>query len=186
MREKILKSLNSSDLSNEEWENHAHVVASLGAAQIGNRKHLSIGALLLRIRSGQSQFASRVLELLAPYVASKARRGAWKGIGRHNAYLLCQLALDRFLDVLCQPCHGVGKIGELGQVIILCQTCKGTGKRREDNLAVADALGMTLQQLRTNEILERLKDVISMLERMEGYAAGGTKQQARGQILDYR
>jgi hypothetical protein len=186
MRERILKSLNSSDLSTEEWENHAHLVASLGAAQIGNRKHLSMGALLLRVKAGQNQFIPRILELLAPYIASKARRGAWKGIGRHNAYLLCQLALDRFLDVLCEPCHGVGKIGELGQVIILCQTCKGTGKRKDNPLDLADTLGMTLQQIRQMEIQDRIKDVIALLERMEGYASGGTKQQARGPIFDYR
>jgi hypothetical protein len=181
MREKILRSLNSSDLSNEEWENHAHVVASLGACQIGgNRKHLSIGALLLRVRAGQAQFAPRALALLAPYVASQARRKAWKGIGRHNAYLLCQIALDRFLDVLCAPCHGVGKIGELGRVIIICQSCKGTGKRKDSALDLAEALGMTLQQIRAFEIQERVNDVLSMMERMEGYASGGTREQARG------
>src|SRR5688572_32768424 len=42
MREKIFKSLNTSDLSDEDWENAAHVVASLGASQIGHRKHLSL------------------------------------------------------------------------------------------------------------------------------------------------
>jgi hypothetical protein len=180
MREKILRSLNTSDLSSEEWENAAHVVASLGAAQIGSRRQLSIGALLLHIRAGHIPFIPRALSLISLTVASKARRNAWKGIGRHNAYLLSEIALERFLNNLCQPCNGVGKIGGLGQVIVLCQTCKGTGKRKEDYLALAESLGMTLRQFRDLDIPERIKDVIALLDRMEGYAAGGTRQQARG------
>lgn len=182
MKEKILRSLNTSDMSSEEWENAAHIVASLGAAQIGSRKQLSIGALLLHIRAGHSAFLPRALALISLHVASRARRNAWRGVGRHNAYLLSQIAVDRFLNALCEPCNGVGKIGELGQVIVLCQTCKGSGKRKDSPLDIADALGMTLHQVRELDIEGRIKDVIGMLDRMEGYAAGGTRQQARGHI----
>ncbi len=174
-----MKALNASDLSDEEWENAAHVIASLGACQI-NRKHLSLGSHLLHIRAGHNQFIPRVLTLMSMQIASRARRNAWKGIGRHNAYLLAQIALDRFLDVHCKACNGVGKIGELGQVIVICQACKGSGKRKDSDLETADLLGMSLKAFRGFEIQERIKDVIAIMDKMEGYAAGGTKQQARG------
>lgn len=180
MKEKILKSLNSSDLSDEEWENSAHIVASLGAAQIGPRNYLSIGALLLHIRAGHNQFIPRVLGLLGLNLASKARRNNWKGIGRHNSYLVASVALERFLDPNCGACNGVGKIGEFGQVIVICQTCKGSGKRKDEDRKTAEYLGMSLKSFRAFEIHERIKDVIAMMDRMEGYACGGTRQQARG------
>jgi hypothetical protein len=75
MREKLLRSLNASDLSIEEWESAAHVVASLGAAQIGNRKHLSVGALLLHIRAGHVNFLPRVLGLLSLSAAGRGLVG---------------------------------------------------------------------------------------------------------------
>lgn len=182
MREKILRSLNSSDLSTEEWENAAHVVASLGAAQIGNRKQLSLGAYLLHLRAGHVQFLPRILELLTAVVRYKARRG-WKGVGRHNAHRLAQIALDRFLNANCEPCKGVGRIGELGSVIIICNTCKGTGKRRDDLHEMAGCLNVSVRLFRDLELIERVRDVVSMLDRMEGYAASGTRQQARGSAI---
>jgi hypothetical protein len=180
LREKIYRSLNSSDLSDEEWENAAHVVASLGAAQI-NRKHLALGAMILHVRAGQAQFLPRVLALLSLRIASVARRSAWKGIGRHNADKLAQIAMDRFLDTLCGTCHGVGTVGELGQVIVICPECRGSQKRSNDDVSAANFLGIDWQQFKRLEIGERIKDVLAMLDRMEGYAAGGTKLQARGE-----
>lgn len=169
MREKILKSLNSSDLTDEEWENAAHVVASLGAAQIGNRRHLSIGAMLLHIRAGHAKFLPRVIALTAHYVASRAARDKWAGVTRERALTIATEAVDRFLDPNCQICHGVGKVGELGQVIVLCSRknggCGGTGKRPENYKGW----------------MERVRDVLAALESWEGYAAGGTRRQARGQ-----
>jgi hypothetical protein len=168
LKEKILKSLNASDLSDEEWENAAHVVASLGAAQIGNRKHLSIGAMLLHIRAGHAQFLPRVVALLTHHVASRASRNRWQGVTRERAHTLAVEALDRFFDPLCHVCNGVGKVGELGQVIVLCSRkhggCGGTGKRPENYKGW----------------MERVKDVLALLESWEGYAAGGTRRQARG------
>lgn len=172
MREKILKSLNSSDLSDEEWENAAHVVASLGAAQIGNRRHLSIGAMLLHIRAGHAKFLPRVVAITTHYVASRATRERWAGVTRDRAHTLAVAALDRFLDPLCPVCNGVGKVGELGQVIVLCSRknggCGGTGKRPENYKGW----------------MERVKDVLAALESWEGYAAGGTRRQAR-EALDH-
>jgi hypothetical protein len=184
MREKILKSLNSSDMSDEQWENAAHVVASLGAAQIGNRGQLSIGAMLLHVRAGHIQFLPRVQALVAHQIVSRARRSAWKGVGRHNANALARIALERFLNVLCGSCNGVGRVGELGQVIVICQTCKGTGKSKEDAKGYAADLGMSGEAYRTFGIAERLKDVLALLDRMEGIAAAGTKRQARGDAED--
>lgn len=178
MKEKLLRSLNSSDLSDEEWENAAHVVASLGAAQI-NRKHLALGALLLHIRAGHGQFLPRVLALLSLRIASMARRQAWKGIGRHNAESLAKIALDRFLDDLCESCHGVGTMGDLGQVIVICPSCKGSKKRANDDSTAAHMLGMDWEKFRRLEIRSRIKDVLEMMDRMEGHAVGGTRQQAR-------
>jgi hypothetical protein len=170
MREKILKSLNSSDLSDEEWENHAHVVASLGAAQIGNRKHLSIGALLLRVRSGQYSFYPRTLDLLKAVVQRKAKTDRWTGVTPQRASELATIALDRHFNPLCPVCHGVGTLGDLGQVIVLCSRkdggCGGTGKKSDT----------------WRGWMERVKDVLSMLERYEGYASSGTRRQARGDV----
>jgi hypothetical protein len=180
MKERILKSLNANNLKTEEWENAAHVVASLGAAQIGSRKHLSIGALLLHIRAGHVNFLPRVLGLLSLSVASRARRNGWKGVGRHNAGKIAQIALDRFLQANCEACNGVGTIGELGQVIVICQTCKGTGNRKDDLHEMAKYLGMTKKLFNDLDMIERVRDVVSMLDRMEGYAASGTRMQARG------
>ena len=180
MREKILRCLNSSDLSNEEWENAAHIIASLGAAQIGSRKQLSIGAHLLHIKAGHVQFIPRVLVLLAHQIASKARRNNWAGVGRHNAYLIAQIALDRYLDVLCKPCNGVGKIGDFGQVIVICQTCKGSGKRKDNDVSAAEDLGMSSGAFRGFEMSDRLKELVSLLDRMEALAASATRKQARG------
>ena len=180
MREKILKALNTSDLSTEEWENSCHVIASLGAAQIGQKRHLSIGAYLLHIRAGHTSFIPRVVSLVAATIVSRARREGWKGIGRHNAEGVAQIALQRFVDSLCKACNGVGKIGELGQVIVLCQSCRGTGKARIDDRADAELLGMPVRAFHAHEIRERIKDVIALLDRMEGFASGGTKKQARG------
>ena len=180
MREKILRSLNSGNLKDEEWEGAAHVIASLGAAQIGNRKHLSVGALLLHIRAGHVNFLPRVLALITLQIASKARRNKWKGVGRHNASKIAQIALDRFLQANCEACNGVGTIGELGQVIVICQTCKGTGNRKDDLHEMAKYLGVSLKLFRDLDLIERVKDVVSMLDRMEGYAASGTRMQARG------
>jgi len=181
MRERILRALNTKDLSLEEYETAAHIVASLGAAQIGNRKHLSIGALLLHIKAGQVAFLPRTIALLELTVASRARRNAWKGVGRHNARKLAQVALDRFLDGNCGSCNGVGTIGDLGQIIVICQTCKGTGDRRDDLREMAQNMGMTLRSFRDLDMIERVRDVVSMLDRMEGYAASGTRRQARGE-----
>ena len=181
MREKIFKSLSTSDLSEETWENAAHVVASLGAAQI-NRKHLTLGALLLRLRAGQAQFLPRIIALLSLTIASRARRQGWKGVGRHNANSIAQIALDRFLDVLCGGCNGVGTIGELGQLIVICQTCKGTGKRHDSQNAMARDLNMSVEQFKSMNMGEAIKDVLSMMERMEGFAVGATKGQARGSV----
>lgn len=178
MKEKLLRSLNSSDLSDEEWENAAHVVASLGAAQI-NRKHLALGALLLHVRAGHAHFLPKVLALLSLRIASMARRQAWKGIGRHNSETLAKIALDRFLDDLCGDCHGVGTIGELGQIIVLCQTCKGSKKRVADDMSTAKLLGMEWASFKAFQIRDRIKDVMAMLDRMEGHAVGVTKAQAR-------
>ena len=180
MREKILRSLNTGNLKDEEWEGAAHVIASLGAAQIGNRKHLSVGALLLHIRAGHVNFLPRVLALITLQIASRARRNKWKGVGRHNAERIAQIALDRFLQANCEACNGVGTIGELGQVIVICQTCKGTGNRKDDLHEMAKYLGVSLKLFRDLDLIERVKDVVSMLDRMEGYAASGTRMQARG------
>ena len=166
MKEKILRSLNSSDLSDEEWENAAHVVASLGAAQIGNRKHLSVGALLLHIRSGHYKFMPRVTELLTAYVVSRARRDRWAGITPDRARTVAVEALHRHLNPLCMVCNGVGKIGEPGQVIVLCSRkdggCGGTGKKPEH----------------WTGWMARVKDVLAVLGAWEGYASGGTRMQA--------
>ena len=178
MREKIYRSLNTSDLSDEEWENAAHVVASLGAAQI-NRKHLALGALILHLRAGQTQFLPKVLSLLGLKIVSMARRNAWSGVGRHNAHLIAQIALDRFLDNLCGTCNGVGTIGELGQVIVICQDCNGSRKRTPDDLAAAQFMGIDLALFRKMQMPERLREILAMLERMEGYATGATREQAR-------
>jgi hypothetical protein len=178
MREKIYRSLNTSDLSDQEWENAAHVIASLGAAQI-NRKHLALGALILHIRAGHFNFIPKVLSLLALRIASMARRNAWRGVGRHNAQTLAEIALDRFLDNLCGTCNGVGTVGELGQIIVICQACNGSKTRGSEDLATAGLLGMDLAQYRKLEIPARIKEIVSMLDRMEGHAAGGTREQAR-------
>jgi hypothetical protein len=170
LKEKLLKSLNTSDLKDEEWETHVHLVASLGASQIGNRGHLSLGALLLHIRAGHSRFYARALALLKAQVQSKAKKGRWVGVTPERASELAAIALERHFNPLCPVCHGVGRIGELGQVIVLCSKshggCGGTGKRDD----------------RWRGWMERVKDVLAMLERYEGYASGGTKRQARGAL----
>jgi hypothetical protein len=178
VREKIYRSLNTSDLSTEEWENAAHVVASLGAAQV-NRKHLALGALVLRIKAGHSSFIPKVLSLLALRIASMARRNAWKGVGRHNAHLLGEIALDRFLNNLCGSCNGVGTVGELGQIIVICQGCNGARKRQPEDLATANHLGIDLALFRKMQIQARINEIVSMLDRMEGYATGATREKAR-------
>lgn len=187
MREKILKSLNTSDLTQEEWESAAHVVAALGASQRipepeltvkrrlellaglnlpKPRKHLTVGAMLLHIKAGQARFLPRVLELTWRYVASKAARDRWTGVTHERAKIIAQIALDRFLDPLCEVCNGVGRIGEFGQTIILCSKsaggCGGSGKKGNN----------------WHGWMERVKDVLSMLESWEGYAASGTARQA--------
>jgi hypothetical protein len=168
MREKIYRSLNTSDLTQEEWESAAHVVASMGAAQIGNRKHLSIGAMLLRIKGGNAIFLPRVKALLTLTIVSKARKDRWHGVSRDRASTLVEIALDHFLDPNCAKCHGVGRIGEPGQIIILCSRkdggCGGTGKR----------------QTKWSGWMERAKDVLALLDRYESYASAGTRRQARG------
>jgi hypothetical protein len=178
LREKIYRSLNTSDLSDEQWENAAHVVASLGAAQI-NRKHLALGALLLHIKGGHHNFIPKVLSLLALRIASTARRDAWKGVGRHNAQRLAEIALDRFLDNLCGTCNGVGTVGELGQIIVICQTCNGSRTRQQDDLATAKLLAMDLATFRKLEIQARISEIVAMLDRMEGHATGATREKAR-------
>jgi hypothetical protein len=182
LREKIYRSLNTSDLSDEAWENAAHVVASLGAAQI-NRKHLALGALLIHVKAGHSNFIPKVLSLLALRIASMARRNAWRGIGRHNAHRLAEIALDRFLDNLCGTCNGVGTVGELGQLIVICHTCNGSKVRRNEDLATANLLGMDLAEYGRLQMRERLKEILAMLDRMEGHASGGTKEQARESVI---
>jgi hypothetical protein len=180
MREKIFKSLNTSDLSDEEWENAAHVVASLGAAQIGNRRQISLGAYLLHIKAGHVHFLPRVIALLALTIASRARRDGWRGVTKANAEGLAKVALDRFLDNNCADCNGVGRIGELGSVIVLCGTCKGGGKRKDDLSAMASTMGLTVRIFRDLNLIERVKYVIGLLEKMEGHASGATRTQARG------
>jgi hypothetical protein len=168
MKEKLLKSLNSSDLEDHEWETQVHLVASLGAAQIGPRKQLSLGALLLHIRAGHHAFYPRALAVLKAVVKNKAEKGRWAGVTPQRASELAAIALERHFNPLCPVCHGVGKIGELGQVIVLCSRknggCGGTGKRDD----------------RWKGWMERVKDVLAMLERYEGYCTGGTRRQARG------
>jgi hypothetical protein len=179
MREKIFKSLNSKDLSHEEWENAAHIVGSLGAAQI-NQHHLNIGAMLLHLRAGHVRFLPRIVALLSLRIASKARRDGWRGVGRHNADAFARVALDRFLGVLCGDCNGVGTIGELGQLIVTCKTCHGNGKRKDTYRDLAADLNMSSELFKRAGIAERMKDLLSTLDRMEGMAAGATKAQARG------
>lgn len=168
MKEKILKALDTSNLEDDEWETHVHVVASVGASQIGARHHLSIGALLLHIKAGHRRFYPRVLSLLKAQVQRKALKGRWTGVTPQRASELAAIALERHFNPLCPVCHGVGRIGELGQVIVLCSKsnggCGGTGKRAQT----------------WRGWMERVKDVLAMLERFEGYASGGTKRQARG------
>jgi hypothetical protein len=167
MKEKLLRALNTSDMKDADWETHAHIVASLGAAQI-NRKQLSIGALLLHIRSGQHSFYPRTMELLKAVVQRKAKTDRWLGVTPQRASELATIALDRHFNPLCPVCHGVGKLGDLGQVIVLCSRkdggCGGTGKKSDT----------------WRGWMERVKDVLSMLERYEGYASSGTRRQARG------
>jgi hypothetical protein len=167
MKEKLLKSLNSSDLRDDEWETHVHIVGSLGAAQIG-RRHLSIGAMLLRVKAGQARFLPRVMELMEAAVRSRASRDRWAGVTRERASTLVKIALDHHLDPNCPICHGVGRIGDFGQVVILCSRagggCGGTGKRK------AQWKGW----------MERVTDVLGMLERWESYASAGARRQARG------
>ena len=168
MKEKILKSLNSGDLSDEEWENAAHVVASLGAAQIGNRKHLNVGAMLLHIRAGHVQFVPKLLGIVTLTIVSKARKEHWHGVTADRAATLAQVALDHFLDPNCPVCNGVGRIGEFGKVIVMCSRknggCGGSGKR----------------EFKFRGWMEHVRDVLGMLERYEGQASGSTRQQARG------
>lgn len=168
MKETLLKALNSSDLTQEEFETAAHVVASLGAAQISNRRHMNIGAMLLHVRAGQVRFLPRVIALTTLYVASRAKRDRWTGVTPERAAIIAKEAIDRSLHPHCEICNGVGKIGELGQIIVLCSKqiggCGGTGKRPE----------------KWKGWMERVKDVMSMLESWEGYATGGTRYQARG------
>ena len=167
MREKLLRSLNSSDLTQEEFESAAHVVASLGAAQIGNRKHLSIGAMLLHVRAGQARFLPRVIALTTLYVVSRAKRDRWAGVTPDRAEIIAKAAIDHSLHPNCEVCNGVGRIGDLGQIIVLCSKkvggCGGTGKREG----------------KWKGWMERVKDVIAVIESWEGYAAGGTRYQAR-------
>jgi hypothetical protein len=167
MKEKLLRSLNSSDLTQEEFESAAHVVASLGAAQIGNRRHLSVGAMLLHVRAGQARFLPRVIALTTLYVSSRAKRERWAGVTIERAGIIAREAIDRSLHPHCEVCNGVGKLGELGSVIVLCSKqaggCGGTGKRPEH----------------WKGWMERVKDVIAAIESWEGYAAGGTRYQAR-------
>jgi hypothetical protein len=179
MRERILKALTTSDMKDEEHETHAHVVASLGAAQIG-RKHLSLGALLLHIRAGQARFLPTVLGLITIQVQRRAAKERWTGVTPLRAAGLARIALDRHLNANCGACNGVGQLGDLGQVIVLCQTCKGSGKRRDEFKEMADELGMTLQKFRDGDFQDKVKAVIGMLERLEGYASAGTRQKARG------
>lgn len=167
MREKILRSLNTGNLKTEEWENAAHVIASLGAAQIGNRKHLSVGALLLHIRAGHLQFLPRVMALLTFMTIARASRGRWKGVTHDRARKIAEEALGYHLDANCQVCNGVGRIGELGQVIVLCSRanggCGGSGKR----------------ETKWSGWMEYAREVLLLLERCEGYANSGTRRQAK-------
>jgi hypothetical protein len=187
MREKILRSLNTKDLSDEEWESASHVIAALGMAQKlvqqnptperrqelmselnlpKPRKHLSIGAMLLHIKAGQARFLPRVIALTTSYVVSRAHRERWAGVTKDRANTIVRIALDRFFDHNCEVCHGVGRIGEVGQVIVLCSRseggCGGTGKKSEN----------------WRGWMERVKDVLSALESWEGYASGGAFKQA--------
>jgi hypothetical protein len=166
MKEKLLRALNSSDLEDQEHETHVHLVASLGATQIGPRKHLSIGALLLHIRGGHQRFYPRVIDLTAAYVVSRAKRDRWQGITPERARQVAVEALHHYFNPLCMVCHGVGKIGEPGQVIVLCSRkdggCGGTGKKPE----------------KWKGWMERVKDVLSVLGAWEGYASSGARRQA--------
>jgi hypothetical protein len=168
MRERVIHALNSGNLKDETWETSAHIVASLGAAQIGNRKHLSLGALMLHIKAGHTSFIPRLLALLALHVRSRAVRDKWAGVTRERAHILARTALAHYLDPLCPVCNGVGRVGELGQVIVICSRryggCGGTGRKEES----------------WHGWMERVKDVLSMLGRWEGYASSGTRRQARG------
>ena len=168
MREKIYKSLTTSDLSVEEWEDHAHIVASLGASQIQKRQ-LNIGSMLLHLKAGQLRFIPRVLALTTRHIVFRAKRDKWSGVTPYRARIIAQEALMRFLDSNCQVCNGVGRIGELGQAIVLCSKnnggCGGTGKKVEN----------------WKGWMVWTKEVLSTLDRWEGRATGGTRRQARGQ-----
>jgi hypothetical protein len=62
---------------------------------------------------------------------------------------------------------------------VICQTCNGAKTRTQEDLATATLLGMDLASFRKFDIQARIKEVVAMLDRMEGHAAGGTREQAR-------
>ena len=142
--------------------------ANMKEGKAVHRFQSSLGALLLHIKSGQGQYIPRFLGVLSLHVLSRAKRERWRGVTPDRASTLARVALERFLDPHCDRCNGVGRIGELGQVIVICSSkeggCGGTGKKADN----------------WRGWMEYVKDVLGMLDRFEGYAAGGTRKQARG------
>lgn len=170
MKEKLLRSLNASDLSHEEWESASHMVAALGASQVNDRQ-VSAGVMLLHIKAGQNRFLPDLLGILTAHVRHRAKRERWGGVTPERAGKIAQEALDRFLHPLCTVCNGVGRVGELGQVIVLCSKadggCGGTGKRS------ANYRGW----------MERVADVLDMLARWEDMAWVRQEYKARGYVV---
>ncbi len=134
--EKYLRAVRSSHLETTRWFEVGDLDAIIAAGCVPD----GLGTDLIRLRSERDAISRLPGARLAfPLLKSMARTR--ERLTRYAA-AECNLeesspelaaiigkVLDLFLDPMCPPCGGTGKVGAYGSAMPMCPTCRGSTKR---------------------------------------------------------
>jgi hypothetical protein len=134
--EKYARAIRSSHLETGRWFEPGDLDAIIAAGYVSD----GIGTDLIRLRSERDSISRLPGARLAfPLLKSMARtrERITRYAAQESGYpedapeliAIIGKVLDLFLDPMCPPCGGTGKVGAYGSAMPMCPTCRGSTKR---------------------------------------------------------